>query len=552
MASLAHANMEHSKWEAFKLVKTDNVDALRRCLEPFPVDEWRHWRNFGGKTLLQLAEWESTRDTGGGTDCLGYLRGRLGEGGQVSPPRPAASPPQHRASPPRSAGIIVSDYSVQGRAAPSAQTIMEPMAGVPTYTMPMEPIAGRPPPPVEPVARPPPAGPFVVPVEPVIPPRSPDVAIPTVVNPHVVEKTLEIPQRQETTMVVEVPEKHHLMITKEIPRVNIQEETHVREVPVHHKEEILRVHTEPQVEFRNVTVPTVREKIMPVVQPVTYTEEERVAEKWDVPTVDTIRTIIRPETEINPVIVKGAPEIKTTEQTLEYDFPVTVQREEVVLKPEVEKVEVSKVVHSRHERIREVPTAEQVVVREVTVPEVTTIRKVKYVPTFETETSWRPAEPMGVLAEPVAEPVAGREPWRRMTFSELDRNGDGVISREEWRQAMEGRVSPLGAPDADALGEELERELRQLRDENRQLEDAGLRMQAELRQYQAEADGLVEELSRERRAKRELAVRMQMHPTSPTQALPTFTVSPLERSPGVGVSADVRRAMGELYRETAP
>jgi len=64
-----------SKWEAFRLVKEDDVEGLRRALSHHPQGSWSAWRNFAGKTLYQVAEKES-RGSGSGR-CLEWLRGEL-------------------------------------------------------------------------------------------------------------------------------------------------------------------------------------------------------------------------------------------------------------------------------------------------------------------------------------------------------------------------------------------------------------------------------------------------------------------------------------------
>jgi hypothetical protein len=65
---------ERDKWEAFKLVKEDNVEGLRKILSYYHYDEWSRWQNHSGRTLLELAESERERDMGGFSDIAMYLR----------------------------------------------------------------------------------------------------------------------------------------------------------------------------------------------------------------------------------------------------------------------------------------------------------------------------------------------------------------------------------------------------------------------------------------------------------------------------------------------
>jgi len=47
---------QEKKTEAFKLLMQDNVEGLEEFLEPYGVENWSHWRNKGGKSLLEMAE----------------------------------------------------------------------------------------------------------------------------------------------------------------------------------------------------------------------------------------------------------------------------------------------------------------------------------------------------------------------------------------------------------------------------------------------------------------------------------------------------------------
>lgn len=65
-----------AKWEAFRHVKLDDVDRLEGILNQYAQGVWTTWRNFAGKTLYQVAEKDSAR-TGRETQCLQMLRAKL-------------------------------------------------------------------------------------------------------------------------------------------------------------------------------------------------------------------------------------------------------------------------------------------------------------------------------------------------------------------------------------------------------------------------------------------------------------------------------------------
>lgn len=537
------ARAEKNKWEAFKAVKEDNVEGLRAILADHHFHEWSRWQNYSGKTLLDLAESEREREMGGFSDTAMYLRERMMRegmgagsirrqpvmareltvddpaGGRSSPsriirepmyPDPAMTqsiitePVSARTSPVRTQQVITEQVAYQ-EPLRTHQFITEPLA----YQEPVmrqqfitEPVANREPViprepvvPVEPVI---PREP-IIPVEPVIP-RGPVIpSAPQVVSPNLVEKSLEVLDRQDHHVIVEVPQQQFHTITREIPRVNIIETTETQEVPVDHKEEVLNVSLVPEITKVNVPKVTVHQKVEFRPTHSTHTERDVVIEEpLAPPTVEVPHLVIRPEPTVNPMYIMGPTDITHREETKEYDVDYTLPRTEVHLKPVVEKVTVPVQVPQHEEHIVQVPE-EYVETREVLVPEVTTVKKVHYVPSYPSQTAQR-------YVEPLAEPIAGR--W-------------------DARGPIAGRVDRQYVDLDGVAGEDMQRELERLRSENRQQEDEGLQMQEELRRYQAEVDQLSNELSKEKRLRHELGVKLKADQQNPSTLPPSaFTTQP--------------------------
>ncbi|CAK0814297.1 unnamed protein product [Prorocentrum cordatum] len=434
------AGAKDGKWEAFRMVKDDNVEGLRDILSRHRPEEWSSWQNYSGKTLLQLAESEHERDSAGIGDCLAYLTERFAGAASILNQAGAnAVRATGRAEPPFRQPVFAEPVTI-----PSGHPVItEPMA-MPTPTVPQpvftEPVSfpSRQLVSSEPVARPE----LVVPM-PVLESRQ-VVSDTQVVHPHVVERVVEVVDVQDTPVIVEVPQKHTHTITREIPRVNIHETTEVHEVPVHHREEVLNVTTYPEISYRNEPRVTVHEKVEVVARPIQKETEEFVEEFHAPPTVETQRMLLRPEPQLVPIMMKVDPQVTTQEETKEYDFNYPVRRTEVLLKPEVRQIVVERTVAAKEERIIEVPET-QTQTRVVEVPEVTTIRKIHHIPAYhQMETEWRPPDRPRDSREPVARPrgpVAtgggvGSQAFQGMSFDQ--------ISRRRRRRRDHARGAPVG------------------------------------------------------------------------------------------------------------
>mmetsp|Transcript_32376 Transcript_32376/g.92350 ORF Transcript_32376/g.92350 Transcript_32376/m.92350 type:complete len:526 (+) Transcript_32376:64-1641(+) len=481
---MAHA--ERSKWEAFKMVKDDNVEGLRRVLSDHHYDEWSRWQNYSGKTLLELAEHLRVRmtelsDMGGFSDTAMYLRERMMregiESGTIRRTSPTIreltvdDPTPGRFSPRRVIDPGVGRYPVMTHVARepamTQSVITEPVSiyqePVRTEHVITEPVAYREP---------------VVAREPSIP-RDPQV-----VSPNLVETSVEVVDIQDHPIVVEVPQHQVHTVTREVPRVNVIEATETHEVCVDHREECLDVSLYPEITKVNVPKVTVHQKVE---FRQTHTEvQERdvvIEETLAPPTVDMPKLVLRPEPAVTPMYISGPTEIFFHEEVIEYNVDYTVPRREVLLKPVVEKVAKTVQIPRPEEHIVEVPE-EHVETREVVVPQVTTVKKIHYIPTYPSQTM---AER---IAEPIAEPIAGRRT-------------SPVVHRRLDRQYV----------DLDGTaGEDMQREVERLRSENRQQEQEGLQLQEELRRCQSEVDRLNSELGKEKRLRHELGVQLRADP----------------------------------------
>mmetsp|Transcript_32375 Transcript_32375/g.92345 ORF Transcript_32375/g.92345 Transcript_32375/m.92345 type:complete len:511 (+) Transcript_32375:64-1596(+) len=466
---MAHA--ERSKWEAFKMVKDDNVEGLRRVLSDHHYDEWSRWQNYSGKTLLELAEHLRVRmtelsDMGGFSDTAMYLRERMMREGFE------AGAIRHQ---PMTFRELTVEDPMAGRFSPGhvvrRQDISEPVS----QSVITEPVAYR-----EPVMR----QQFITePVafrEPVFQREPVILSSPQVVTANLVERCVEVVDRQDHPVIVEVPQQQLHTITREIPRVNVIETTEPLEVSVDHREELLNVETYPVITKVNVPKVSVYEKIEFRPTSTQVLERDIIMEEPLIPpTVETTKLVIRPEPSLNAMYIMGPPVITHREEVNEYDVDYTLPRSELFLKPVVEKVTRTVEVPRSEERIVEVPET-YVETREVAVPEVTTIKKVHYVPTYPTQAVERYAEPSG-------------------------------------RRWPNGLVSPTvvdwQCDDLDGVaGEDMQREVERLRSDTWQQEQEGLQLQEELRRCQSEVDRLNSELGKEKRLRHELGVQLRADP----------------------------------------
>jgi len=321
------------RWEAFRLVKADDVEGLQQALSRYVPEEWGAWRNFSGRTMYQVAEKES--QSSGSSRCLQLLLERLQQTDLVPQQVPKV------------------DY---------------------------------------------------------------------------IDRVIERRECVDRVLQVPVQEVHHHKTLKHVPKfceVLVPEVLNVERYTI--KEEL-------QLKKELVDVPkevihtTIRE--MPEIRHVVEKREETTEEllPFSLSPVDRV-------TEVHTVDVQPRMQFVTGERKIESEYEeVSVPYELYVPKTEVNYIDQVRVrpkevsVPNIREYAVSVPVYEE---REVPVvqKDIEFTQYIKHVPNFPMRTEWVPksyragaAGPAGLSAD----------------FDMIDSNHDGVISREEFQQAVEG------------------------------------------------------------------------------------------------------------------
>ncbi|CAK0811878.1 unnamed protein product [Prorocentrum cordatum] len=265
----------------------------------------------------------------------------------------------------------------------------------------------------------------------------------------------------EHGVVVEVPQVEFHKLTNLVPKVTVVEEPTLVDVPYVQTVTEARPNLVRQDLQRHVPRLTVREELQVVPKPVTRVVEETV----QVPVASPPRPIVHIKAKVDVVEdvqqVKVPTQVISSEEVVEVPYDLYVVREEVHLKPQIERIVKDVVIPYAQEEIVEVPE-ERVSTRVVEVPQFTTIVNRRHIPSFV--------------------------------------NGTGKPSPAVTREAMAAQ---------EAHEERLWVEVNELRVKNEQLAEHCSQQKLELEQCHARVNAMVDDLSEEKRKQFELSVKLK-------------------------------------------